>query len=62
VNENTKDLEYILDHGGDDFFIRTIPLRKREKLYKKIEYFNYIEIIYAAIEFFMENDLHGFKI
>ena len=51
VNKNTKDLEYIQDHSGEDSFIHTIALRKRERLYKKIEYFDDIEILYVAIEF-----------
>ena len=51
VNENTKDLEYIRDHSGEDSFIHTIALRKRERLYKKIEYFDDIEILHVAIEF-----------
>jgi hypothetical protein len=62
VNKNTKDLEYIRDHGDEDSFIHTIALRKREKLYKKIEYFDDIEVLHVAIEFCMEKNSHGFKI
>lgn len=62
VNKNTKDLEYIRDRGGENSFIHTIAHRKREKLYKKIEYFDNIEILYIAIEFCMEKNSNGFKI
>lgn len=62
VNKNTKDLEYIRKQGNEDSFINTIALRKKESLYKKKEYFDNIEILYVAIEFFIENDSHGFKI
>lgn len=51
VNKNAKDLEYIRKQGGEDSFIHTIALRKRESLYKKIEYFDDIEILCVAIEF-----------
>jgi hypothetical protein len=61
VNKNTKDLEYIRKQGDEDSFINTIALRKRESLYKKIEYFDDIYILHAVIEFFMENDSHEFK-
>jgi hypothetical protein len=62
VNKNTKDLEYIRKQGDEDSFINTIALRKRESLYKKIEYFDDIEILHVAIEFCMENNSDGFKI
>lgn len=50
VNRNTKDLEYIQEQGVEDSFINTIALRKREKLYQKIVYFDEIENLYVAIE------------
>ena len=54
VNKNTKDLEYIRKQGDEDSFINTIALRKREKLYQKIEYFDEIEILHIAIDFCIE--------
>jgi hypothetical protein len=60
--QTKKDLIYIRKQGDEDSFINTIALRKRESLYKKIEYFNDIEILHVAIEFCMEKDSDGFKI
>jgi len=54
VNRNTKDLELIHKNGDENIFINEIALRKREKLYQKIEYFDDIEILHVAIEFCMD--------
>jgi methenyltetrahydromethanopterin cyclohydrolase len=57
VNENTKDLEKIRSAGDESTSIKERALRKKERLYHKIEYFDDIEIIYVAIEFCLEKEI-----
>lgn len=54
VNRNTKDLVLIQTNGDEDSFINGIALRKREKLYGKIEYFDTILKLHVAIELIIE--------
>jgi len=61
VNKNTKDLEYIRNQGDEHSFINEIVLRKREKLFQKIEYFDEIEILHVAIEFCLEKSGFCYK-
>jgi len=56
VNKNTKDLEYIQLQGDENSFINEIALRKRKKLYQKIEYFDDIVILLVVFGFCMEQN------
>jgi len=56
VNKNNRDLEHICELGEEKNFIHEIALKKRDKLYQKIEYFDDIEILRVAIEFYMNKE------
>jgi len=56
VNKNTKDLKYIREQDDEHNFIDTIILRKREKLYQKIEYFDSTLLLYMVIDLVLNDN------
>lgn len=53
VNRNSKDLEDIKEFNTEYSFLNGIILRKRRKLFRRIEYFEKIEILFFAIDFYI---------
>jgi len=51
VNKSNTELEYSRVRDEENTSINEIILPKRDKLYRQIEYFDDIEILYTAIEF-----------
>jgi hypothetical protein len=51
LNSSNKVLEYLREHGSENNPLGEKVSSRREKLCRKIEYFDDVEILYTAIEF-----------